>query len=83
MGTTVAAIVLLAERFPARFFVYEGRRRPLKIGIHNDRSAITVMGEDCGDHARDRRENPWASVPCRALLPYGARASRRVHPGTA
>ena len=24
------------------------------------RSSINVIGEDCGDHARDRRENPWA-----------------------
>src|SRR5262245_47603897 len=31
-----AAIVLLAEAFPHCFSVYEGRRRPLKIGIHKD-----------------------------------------------
>jgi sRNA-binding protein len=31
-----AAIALLAETFPKCFSVYEGRRRPLKIGIHND-----------------------------------------------
>src|SRR5262245_42560137 len=35
--TTVAAVIaLLAERYPKCFLVYEGRRRPLKIGIHRD-----------------------------------------------
>lgn len=35
--TTVAAVIaLLAETFPKCFSVYEGRRRPLKIGIHTD-----------------------------------------------
>jgi sRNA-binding protein len=35
--TTVAAVIaLLAELFPECFSVYEGRRRPLKIGIHRD-----------------------------------------------
>jgi ProP effector len=29
-------IALLAETFPRCFFVYEGRRRPLKLGIHKD-----------------------------------------------
>ena len=31
-----AVIALLAERWPKVFSVYEARRRPLKIGIHND-----------------------------------------------
>lgn len=31
-----ALIGLLAERFPKTFFVYEGRRRPLKVAIHLD-----------------------------------------------
>jgi len=31
-----AAIALLAELYPKCFSVYEGRRRPLKIGIHKD-----------------------------------------------
>ena len=31
-----ALIALFAERFPRTFFVYEKRRRPLKIGIHFD-----------------------------------------------
>jgi sRNA-binding protein len=35
--TTVAAVIaLLAETFPQCFSVYEGRRRPLKIGIHKE-----------------------------------------------
>jgi sRNA-binding protein len=31
-----ACIQLLTEIFPKCFVVYEGRRRPLKVGIHND-----------------------------------------------
>ena len=31
-----AAIVLLAELFPQAFAVFEQRRQPLKLGIHND-----------------------------------------------
>src|SRR5262245_4040373 len=31
-----AAIMLLAELYPRCFSVYQGRRRPLKIGIHKD-----------------------------------------------
>src|SRR5262249_42709867 len=31
-----AAIMLLAELFPRRFSIFEGRRRPLKLGIHLD-----------------------------------------------
>jgi ProP effector len=31
-----AAIALLAETFPKCFSVYEGRRRPLKLGIHKN-----------------------------------------------
>ena len=31
-----ACIGLLAEAFPKCFVVYEARRRPLKVGIHND-----------------------------------------------
>lgn len=34
--TVSAALALLAERWPKAFAVYEGRRRPLKVGIHND-----------------------------------------------
>jgi ProP effector len=33
---TAAALALLAETWPACFSIYEKRRRPLKIGIHND-----------------------------------------------
>ena len=35
-----AVLELLAETFPACFVVYEGRRRPLKIGIHLDALAV-------------------------------------------
>src|SRR5262245_45967863 len=43
--TAVAAVIaLLAERYPKCFSVYEGRRRPLKLGIHNARRG-------CGDEA--------------------------------
>jgi ProP effector len=31
-----AVLILLAERWPRCFFIYERRRRPLKIGIHLD-----------------------------------------------
>jgi len=34
-----AVITLLAERFPKTFFVYEGRRRPLKLRIDMDLQA--------------------------------------------
>lgn len=36
-----ACIGLLAETFPKCFVVYEARRRPLKVGIHND--ILTVL----------------------------------------
>jgi sRNA-binding protein len=32
----VEAIAVLAERFPAAFFVFEQRRRPLKIGVFDE-----------------------------------------------
>ena len=35
----VAVITLRAELFPSCFFVYEGHRRPLKIGIRDDIAA--------------------------------------------
>ena|ERR1700683_4114808 len=36
-----AMTAVLAERFPACFQVFERRRRPLKIGIHEDITAAT------------------------------------------
>jgi hypothetical protein len=36
MLTANETIAALAARFPRAFFVYERRRRPLKIGIHLD-----------------------------------------------
>jgi len=35
-ATVSAAFALLAERWPKAFAVYEGRRRPLKVGIYHD-----------------------------------------------
>jgi sRNA-binding protein len=35
-AAVMATVSLLAERYPAAFFVFEGRRRPLKIGIAAD-----------------------------------------------
>ncbi len=46
-----AVLVLLAERWPACFSVYEGRRRQLKVGIHNDILAAldgTVAAKELG-----------------------------------
>jgi ProP effector len=35
-AAVLATVTLLAERFPAAFFTFEGQRRPLKIGIAVD-----------------------------------------------
>jgi sRNA-binding protein len=35
-AAVLATVTLLAERFPAAFFTFEGQRRPLKIGIATD-----------------------------------------------
>jgi sRNA-binding protein len=40
LAAVQAALALLAEAFPKTFFVYEQRRRPLKIGIHLDILAV-------------------------------------------
>jgi sRNA-binding protein len=42
-----AAIELLCERFPRAFFMFERRRVPLKIGIHDD--IVAILG-DALDH---------------------------------
>jgi len=45
----IAMITLLAERFPACFAVVDVRRRPLKIGIHNDvLAAVGVAPDELG-----------------------------------
>jgi ProP effector len=36
LAATQALIELLAEQFPRAFFVFQRRRRPLKLGIHRD-----------------------------------------------
>jgi ProP effector len=38
-----AVIALLAERWPRCFFVYEKRRKPLKIGVHLD--VMAALGD--------------------------------------
>jgi ProP effector len=40
-------IAVLAERFPAAFFVFEQRRRPLKLGIYDD--LIERLGGELSD----------------------------------
>jgi ProP effector len=49
---TIRAILeLLAERWPLAFSIYEARRRPLKVGIHNDLIAAldgAVTPDDLG-----------------------------------
>jgi ProP effector len=45
-SAAVALIELLAERFPKSFFIYEVRRRPLKVGIFQDLLATRILGED-------------------------------------
>ena len=39
MNRINATLQMLCEKFPAAFFVYEQRRKPLKIGIHHDIAA--------------------------------------------
>jgi sRNA-binding protein len=50
-----AVITLLAERFPKTFFVFERRRKPLKVGIHLDILAAlagTISPRDLGNALR-------------------------------
>jgi ProP effector len=51
-----AVIALLAEQWPKAFSVYEGRRRPLKVGIHNDILSITPpeLGKALGAYVANR-----------------------------
>jgi len=39
-------LTLLCARFPKTFFLYEVRRRPLKLGIHHD--VVAVIGKSIG-----------------------------------
>ena len=39
-GKEVETLTLLCEKFPATFFMYQDRRKPLKIGIRHDIEAI-------------------------------------------
>ena len=66
-----AAIDLLAETFPNCFSVYQGRRRPLKIGIHNDiaeRLAGLLTPAELGRALRHYTSNQFY----RSLLVTGA-----------
>jgi ProP effector len=45
-------LLMLCERFPAAFFLYERKRKPLKIGIHHDVAAM--LGDEI-DAKRMRR----------------------------
>ena len=71
----VPVITLRAELFPSCFFVYEGHRRPLKIGIRDDIAAQVhgAIGSACDlpFQARPgaRRSRLWRAVrePRRAL----------------
>jgi ProP effector len=51
----LAVIELLAETFPRCFFVFERRRRPLKLGIHGDVLAAldgAITKEECATALR-------------------------------
>src|SRR5678810_14001 len=39
-----ATLALLCQRFPKTFFMYQGRRKPLKIGIRDD--IVAVLGNE-------------------------------------
>jgi ProP effector len=57
-----AVILLLAEKWPACFFVYEQRRRPLKLGIHRDILAVLegiVTVQELRSALRCYVGNPW------------------------
>lgn len=57
-----AVIALLAERWPATFAVFEARRRPLKVGVHNDIIAAldgAVTAAELGSALRYYTHNPF------------------------
>jgi sRNA-binding protein len=67
----MAVIELLAETFPRCFVVHEARRRPLKIGIHQDilaaldgavtaRELSLALSIYCGNKVYKRRLRPGA-----------------------
>jgi hypothetical protein len=79
---TRAAIALLAETFPKCFAVFEQRRRPLKVGIHNDILARPRWGDDPGRIgqrvARLRLQSGLsATIACWSLALRSRRQRRR------
>jgi ProP effector len=57
IASGIAGIARLAEAFPQAFFVYEGRRKPLKIGI--DRDIRTMLGGDTMSDAELNAALTW------------------------
>jgi ProP effector len=65
----LAIIEILAERFPATFFVFEQRRRPLKLGIHLDVLAAlgdAITPEGCAAAMRAYCANDGYLLACTA-----------------
>jgi ProP effector len=63
-----AAIALLVEAFPKAFFMYERRRRPLKIGIHLDILAVmdgAITPEELSNALRVYVHNNYYLNVCR------------------
>jgi hypothetical protein len=69
-ATVAAVIAVLAEMFPKCFSVYEGRRRPLKIGIHRDIGAALDGAVTPAELHRalgiSARTQPTSATPARA-----------------
>ena len=60
-------IVALAERFPRAFFVYERRRRPLKVGIYDDfiAAARDIPADELGVALRVYTRNLGYLLACK------------------
>jgi sRNA-binding protein len=68
LAAVQAAIALLAEAFPKTFFMYERRRRPLKIGIHLDILAVmdgAITPEELSNALRIYVHNNYYLDVCR------------------
>jgi len=68
LAAIAAAIALLAETFPKAFFIYERRRRPLKLGIHLDILAVmdgVITAEELSDALRFYVSNDSYLRTCR------------------
>ena len=73
----IAMITLLSERFPACFAVVEARRRPLKIGIHND--IIAAVGVAPDELGRALKRYTQADGYCAKLKAGAARIDLDGH----